>query len=241
MSGIDRDTINKIEDLVIQGQVPREIDGKIYSNLNLKRVYSDPRPTSLQVSTLDGVADYINNNLDGVEVDKCIIVIDSYREISVYSPVGGEKNDRHLILKAKLTDVEDFNFGRFLEQEEFIISLASLFKTTEEKTAIMSAVSSMTVIDDVSGDDNGATVSRAASSSVICGTDKLKPVVQLKPFRTFREVEQPESAFIFRFKKGHNGLPVIGLFEADGGAWKIQAKKLIKNYLSERVNSPIIS
>ncbi len=44
------------------------------------------------------------------------------------------------------------------------------------------------------------------------------------------EVEQPESKFVFRMRKGVDG-PEAALFEADGGAWKIEAMKRIKEYL----------
>lgn len=240
MAGIDKETIDKIESLVESKQMTQEIDGKTYTRFNLSRVYSDPRPSGLGLSTLDGIADYINNNLDGIKPEECMIVVDSYREVSVYSPVQGEKNDRHLILSAQLTGVDKFRFGDFLEQEEFIISLASLFKTTEEKNNIIKAVSCMTAIDESTQNDNGLTVEQSSSNGIICNSDDIKPVVTLQPYRTFREIEQPESAFIFRFKKGRNGTPVIALFEADGGTWKIEAKKLIKKFLAEKVKSPII-
>lgn len=241
MAGIDRETIEKIENLVESKKMIQEIDGNTYTRFNLKQVYSDPRPSKLNLSTLDGVADYINNNLDGVNVAECMIVIDSYNQVSVYSPVKGESNDRHLIVRAELTEMDRFRFGDFIEQEEFIISLASLFKTTDEKTKIIQAVSQMSVVSDETTNDNGITTEKTSMNGIICGSEDIKPVVTLQPYRTFREVEQPKSAFIFRFKKGRNGTPVIALFEADGGTWKIEAKKLIKDYLSEKVKSPIIS
>ena len=51
--------------------------------------------------------------------------------------------------------------------------------------------------------------------------------VALVPFRTFIEVEQPESKFVFRVKDG----PQMGLFEADGGEWRLAAMLRIKEYL----------
>lgn len=53
--------------------------------------------------------------------------------------------------------------------------------------------------------------------------------VTLAPYRTFPEVEQPESKFIFRMKEG----PTAALFEADGGAWRNTAILGIKEYLKE--------
>jgi hypothetical protein len=50
--------------------------------------------------------------------------------------------------------------------------------------------------------------------------------IKLKPFRTFAEIEQPESEFILRLQDG----PRIALFAADGGKWKLEAINSIKKY-----------
>ena len=56
--------------------------------------------------------------------------------------------------------------------------------------------------------------------------------VTLCPYRTFLEVEQPESQFVFRIKD--EGGVQFKLVEAEGGMWKNEAMHLIKNYfLSE--------
>ena len=41
-------------------------------------------------------------------------------------------------------------------------------------------------------------------------------------FRTFLEVEQPESEFLLRVDPDEG----IGFFEADGGIWKLEAPKI---------------
>ena len=58
------------------------------------------------------------------------------------------------------------------------------------------------------------------------------PVI-LRPYRTFPEVEQPASSFIFRMKE--NDGVCCALFEADGGAWKNEAMRNIKEYLKENL------
>ena len=47
--------------------------------------------------------------------------------------------------------------------------------------------------------------------------------MKLRPYRTFKEIDQPESQFLLRLNENGN----IGLFEADGGMWKLEAKKSI--------------
>lgn len=58
---------------------------------------------------------------------------------------------------------------------------------------------------------------------------KVPNPVKLRPYRTFHEVEQPASDFIFRMKS-ERGIS-CALFEADGGAWENAAMANIKNYL----------
>lgn len=55
--------------------------------------------------------------------------------------------------------------------------------------------------------------------------------IALRPYRTFNEVEQPESEFIFRL---HEGM-TVGLFEGDGGQWRNEAIWNIAEFLKGRL------
>ena len=67
--------------------------------------------------------------------------------------------------------------------------------------------------------------------------EHIKPRVPLSPFRTFQEVEQPESEFLLRLDEDGN----IGLFEADGGMWKLTARKTIKAFLEANLADLVAS
>ena len=54
--------------------------------------------------------------------------------------------------------------------------------------------------------------------------------VKLRPYRTFAEIEQPESSYVFRIKDTDRG-PAFKLVEADGDLWKNDVMKKIKEYL----------
>lgn len=56
---------------------------------------------------------------------------------------------------------------------------------------------------------------------------KLPNPVTLAPYRTFLEVEQVASPFLFRMHKG----PSFSLHEADGGAWRMEAMARVKDWL----------
>lgn len=57
----------------------------------------------------------------------------------------------------------------------------------------------------------------------------------LRPFRTFLEVEQPESQCVFRINERGS----CALFEADGGLWKYHAKESIHEYLKTELKELI--
>lgn len=64
--------------------------------------------------------------------------------------------------------------------------------------------------------------------------------VTLRPYRTFLEVEQPESKFIFRIREGSDGQPMFKLVEADAGLWKYEAVDAIKKYLTENLPEELL-
>lgn len=49
-------------------------------------------------------------------------------------------------------------------------------------------------------------------------------------------MEQPESQFVFRMKEDKYDGVQCALFEADGGAWRLNAMANIKAYLAHELN-----
>ena len=52
--------------------------------------------------------------------------------------------------------------------------------------------------------------------------------MRLRPYRTFQEIEQPEGLFLIRIDERG-----ISFTEADGGMWKLEARKTIAKYLED--------
>ena len=57
----------------------------------------------------------------------------------------------------------------------------------------------------------------------------------LRPYRTFVEVMQPASSFIFRLEQGREQTVNAAIIEADGGAWKLDAVSNIIVYLAKEL------
>lgn len=103
-------------------------------------------------------------------------------------------------------------------------------------TYLLDLLSRMTNENSVSTNDNGVTQTVEARQGVaLNAVVEIKPRVMLRPFRTFLEVEQPESEFLLRVDPDEG----IGFFEADGGIWKLEAKKNIADYFLKNMGDLI--
>ena len=78
---------------------------------------------------------------------------------------------------------------------------------------------------------------QARQGVALKATVQVKPRVPLRPFRTFQEVEQPESEFLLRLDEEGN----IGLFEADGSMWKLTARQTVKAFLEAKLADLVAS
>ena len=89
-------------------------------------------------------------------------------------------------------------------------------------------------------DDDGVSQKTTIKSGIANKTDVIVPnPVALRPYRTFAEIEQPESNYVFRIKDSENG-PAFKLVEADGGLWKNATMKKIKEYLEYELNDELV-
>ena len=117
-----------------------------------------------------------------------------------------------------------------------MIELRSKYQHTDDIDYLLKLLSSMTLENSVKSDDNGLNQQVTVRKGIALTENvPIKPIVKLKPYRTFYEVEQPESEFLLRIRDaGH-----VGLFEADGGMWKMTARYTIKSYLQEALKEEI--
>ncbi|MGF6356139.1 hypothetical protein ABIE27_004054 [Paenibacillus sp. 4624] len=224
-----REAIDKI--LSLAGVQTEKIGDQVFTSSDLRRV-SEATTETMKVRNLQGIVDYIDSNFD----DKfpVIVHIQSPTQVSV---VTGYNRDlqRNLLLEANAL-LPDISYGRYYDVESFNILLQSCFVPTTARDAMLAIVGNVKDEQVTSYGDNGTSQQVTAKTGVATFENvQLPNPVHLKPFRTFVEVPQPESAFVFRMKDG----PSAALFEADGGEWKLRAIADIKLYLDERLEDLI--
>lgn len=215
---------------IAESQQPKIISNGLwnYTDSNLRRMDEDLRADSIKMTTLSGLVDYIKAEVDGMS-DRMIVHVVSPTKVCLISNLDGDRK-RECLVEVN-AEIPEFNYGRFIDTESFVIGVRSKFIQNDGAESILrfaGTVESGTV---AKYSDDGISQSATVRKGIAGKENELVPnPVKLRPYRTFTEVEQPESEFVFRMKDYDNSV-ACAIFEADGGAWKRVAMKNIKNYL----------
>lgn len=211
-------------------------DGTIqtYSDKTLNLLKKDiPKAEYITMNTLTSLIDYIKGGIDTMAY-KMIIEVESPTEVTLYSPLDDNRKREYLVnVKALLPN---FDFGTFMNQEKFCINLQSKFLDESDRALILKFAGTVEAGTVAEYGDDGITQKATIKTGIASKSDAVVPnPVRLTPYRTFLEVDQPASNFVFRIKQDKYEGVACALFEADGGAWKIEAKNNIKEYLQREL------
>lgn len=209
-----------------------EVGCETYSDKPLHRISYVPRAKSIEMNTLSSLIDYIKSGVDSF-CDQMIIHVESPTKVRMYSALDCEREREYVVeVNAQLPR---FAFDQFQDHEAFCIGIQSkcVDDPNTDKAILLKFAGTVEAGSVAEYGDDGVSQKATVKTGIASKGEALVPSpAVLKPFRTFVEVEQPVSSFIFRMKedKYNNGIQ-CALFEADGGAWKIEAMKAIKLYL----------
>lgn len=214
-----------------------KVDERNYATLDLYPV-KEPECTKLNVFSLQSLIEYIKQDPDNLKDRMKVLNIQDPLNVKMYSNMFGKFKQRETYVHADYSDlVPQIPFGRFVKIEEFIIMLKSKFVSTDNLECILQIVGNITDENVTNYNDDGVTQKVTTKVGIArVGEKALPPKIILKPYRTFIEIEQPESEFLLRARKGYDGIE-LALFEADGGAWKRKAVENITEYLHENVGN----
>lgn len=206
------------------------VGGKDYSTNQIFRV-TDPIPAALVVTTLSALVDYIKTGLDKKCSSNLLVHVKSPKEVLLYSELRGDA-ERETYMQCKALLPDNTQFDRFMNAEQFNIMLQSSFVQNEDRDILLKVTGCIQdkAVKEVGDDGVSQAVVMKTGVAQVENVKVPNPVV-LAPFRTFQEIRQPESKFIFRMQSG----PCAALFEADGGAWRNDAMNLIKEYLEDEL------
>lgn len=228
-----RDAIDRITDLA--RPFTMEADGHQFCSKPLVEVKAaEFAPTTYEVDTLDALVKLILT--EGLTLGRRLYVrVDSARKVTVTTTYNnGELRNpyQRFPLYEAVSDVPGVTIGCCMSQERAIVELQSLYAVTPDRDYLLSLLSRIDVNQGVSSVDNGISQEVSVKTGAVLKEQTMvRPIVHLQPYRTFLEVEQPASDFLLRLDK--EGYP--SLYEADGGAWRLEAKRSIAAYLAEKL------
>jgi len=216
-----------------------EIDGKTFSNQRMfliePRKISLEEPRVIECNTLTGIKDYLDSNVDGLNFKELIAFVENNKSVSIQTALKGDLLQRLDYIQA-IAYVNRFSFGHYYDVEDFIIQLQTNFVPNDDLFRILKVVGNLKEENSTGTKDDGITQKVVTKKGVSLGNNEDLPnPVKLRPYRTFLEIEQPESLFVLRMKDG----PKCALFEADGGRWINDSMAEIKDWLQNNIPEEI--
>lgn len=211
-----------------------EIDDK--NNLT-ELPYREQRIANKQLvlHTLTGLIDYIKSNGDRVNESLYLHVVNE-KVIELTGKLNADGNRESLATVKAI--VPEFRFDTFYDSERLNIALQSVFLNNKDREILLKVIGNIVEENTKTVGDNGVSQSVVIKTGTTSKAEvKVPNPVTLAPYRTFVEVKQPESRYVFRMRDGGDG----ALFEADGGVWCNDAIGNIKQYLAEKLTDEIES
>lgn len=210
-----------------------EINGKTYADKSLTRYDRLPKADRIKAATLTSLVDYIyqcNKEFPG----SMIIHIVSPTKVLLMSALDKER-EREVLFETN-AEISEFRFDQWYDQERMMIDLQANFEKNEDLELIVKAVGNIEKRNGQEYSDDGVSQVATMKTGIATKADVIVPnPVQLIPYRTFQEVEQPASKFVFRI--GDKEVPAFKIVEAEGGIWKNEAIANIKSFLAENLSN----
>lgn len=123
--------------------------------------------------------------------------------------------------------------NEYITLEDMRLQIMSRFQDSDDakySVELMSRVVAEEIRED--SDNKAAQQVVARKGIATLGREDVRPIVNLRPIRSFPELQQVAAPFLLRFKtQGADKSVLVGLFEADGGAWKVDAIRKVGEQL----------
>ena len=216
-----------------------------YSDKKLYRIKNDLRTCEpLELHTLSSLVEYIKRSNENSNGHTYFVHVIGPTRVEMVSTLDDDRERETLIVvKAEPPRI---NFDSWMENEKMLIAMQAQFvdDPDTDRSVVMKFAGTVTSGSVKEYGDDGVTQKATVKHGV---TSKVEAIVpspcKLRPYRTFVEVEQPASQFVFRMKEGSGDTVLCALFEADGGMWENEARRNIQEYLEKEIAGiiPVIS
>lgn len=207
-----------------------EINGDTYTDKQVHRIDNNLRAAAIEMNTLSSLVDYAKAFSDEMS-DQMLVQVVSPTEVKLISCLDMDRKRECLVNVEAM--IPEFAYGRYMDHESFIIALQSKFIDNDDRALLLRFAGTVKDESVAQYGDDGVTQTATVKTGITSVEKAIVPnPVILRPYRTFVEVEQPDSAFVFRMRQSEGRGVECAIFEADGGAWKNEAMRNIKSYLA---------
>jgi hypothetical protein len=196
-------------------------------------------PEVLATSTLRSVVDYLSANKDRLTLEEIMVQVVSPTVVRVIGALEPEaERFRRRVYLTATAAVPAIPFGSYIDSESFGIILRTAFVESATTTGLLTLLATIRESDvRETADDGLAQEVKTARGVALVDRTKVPSPVVLSPYRTFLEVDHPASPFVLRLRSGRDGdPPTCALFEADGGAWRLEAIKNLTDWLGGEID-----
>lgn len=209
-----------------------ELNGATFCDKGLERVVADQYASCIKLTTLSSLVDYIKSNVDEMK-GHMFVHVESPTMVSLFSQLDGNREREHVV--KVIAELPTIHTDTYMDKENFNIALQSKYVNNADREVLLKFVSCVEKGTVAEYGDDGISQKATVKTGLVSKGEAIVPnPVVLKPYRTFAEVDQPESAFVFRMKsEKYDDSIKCALYEADGGAWRLYAMDNIKAYLKD--------
>lgn len=189
----------------------------------------------IHLSSLDALVKFVMT--EAVKNHSIIyITVPDHKTVMCFTkPYDDLYKRREYLYTAEAVDVPGWDAKCSMGFEEALIALRTRFQPATDTEYALRLLSNITTGGKVTYNDNGVATSIITKRGVdLQGNEAIKPIIRLRPYRTFQEVAQPESQFLIRINE--RGITFI---EADGGMWKLEARNTVKKYLEDNLKEEV--
>lgn len=201
-----------------------------------------PSANAISVTTLGAIVKFCEKNRDDLEASKVLVNVTGPGFVDVIGTLR-DGRDREDYLTASLATKGQW--GDFLEREiatdKLITLIQTHFEDEGDRAELLALVGNLTSEAVRVDESDGMTQNVEVKVGVHTREKKdVKNPIMLTPKRSFPEVRLEPVPFVVRIKIGEpTEPPRIGLYESDGGAWKLDAINKIGAFLDDALPDTI--
>lgn len=225
-----KEAIEKILDIATPTILDREDGTFAVSADNVMQIRPElDLPETINLTSLDALVKLVRTEATKAE-SPLYITIPSHLSVTCFGqPNKALREHRQTYYVVNATDVPGWDDRKDLPFEQAAVALQTRFQEGGDREYTLRLLSQITTGAKVTYNDIGVATTIVTSKGVsLQENSQIRPLVRLRPYRTFQEITQPEGLFLIRINERG-----ITFTEADGGMWKLEARKTIAKYLED--------